>query len=111
MKVDWGHDDLWDDRRIKFREETLPTLRQTGESASLNLTPSPILASGQSTQLDPGLLRLGRLCLETRPCTYDRQVQLGSLSPLLLDFLGLFVSGSSWTLGALPYLVSGSSWT
>ena len=87
MRVDWGHGNLWENRQIKFREETLPTLRQTGESASLNLTPSPILVSGQSTQLDPGLLRLGRLCLETRPCIYDSEgdVQLGRKQPVPLS--------------------------
>ena len=83
MKVDWGPAVLWDDREIKFREETLPPLRQTGESASLNLTPSPILVSGRSMQLDPGLLRFGRLCLKIRPCIYEGEgdVQLGRKQP------------------------------
>ena len=87
MKVDWGHAELWDDRQIKFREETLPTLRQTGESASLNLPPSPNLVSGRPMQLDPGLLRLGRLCLEPRPCIYDSEgdVQLGRKQPVPLS--------------------------
>ena len=75
------------DREIKFREETLPTLRQTGESASLNLPPSPNLVSDRSLQLDPGLLRLGRLCLEPRTCIYDSEgdVQLGRKQPVPLN--------------------------